>query len=161
MKKILERDELRRLARELGVRPDWHEPDEQNVGAKVYGTSFDNAGFWGYRADQSPHPDVEELHVILWRTRYDEMTDRREDVEPIAAINLATLLAWASEPDRQPPEKSEVERTEEYWRSRIACEVYAEAERLQNEQPNPVLGAALGSIVEQVAAKIGKMPADE
>lgn len=160
MKRIVERDQLRQLAQELGVRPDWHEPDEQDVGAKVYGTHLDCAGFWAYRTDQSPHPDIEELHVILWRTRYDEKTGRREDVEPIAAINLATLLAWASEPDR-PSGRSDVERTEAHWRSRIAREVYAEAERLRNEQSSPVIGAALGSVVEHVATKIGKMPAGE
>lgn len=31
MKLIQTRDELRDLAKDLGVRPDWHEPDEQEA----------------------------------------------------------------------------------------------------------------------------------
>lgn len=81
MKRITERGELQALARELGVRPDWHEPDEQDVDATVRGISFDNAGFW-----PEPSKIFEEMHVILWKGN-----------EPVAAVNLATLCAWASE----------------------------------------------------------------
>ena len=44
---INSRGALRALARELRVRHDWHEPDEQNLEAVCFGDDFDNAGFWG------------------------------------------------------------------------------------------------------------------
>lgn len=73
---------LRAIADRLGVRPDWHEPDEQAVTAEVHGTNFDNAGHW---ADNwSAGKLYEEMHVILFR-----------DGEPVGAVNLAILFAWA------------------------------------------------------------------
>ena len=81
MIRITERDELRKLARDLKVRADWHEPDEQDLDADVRGQGFDNAGFW-----PAPDKTYEELHVVLFHGG-----------KAIAAINLATLLAWASE----------------------------------------------------------------
>lgn len=81
MKRITTRDELKKLADELGVRPDWHEPDEQNVTVTAKGHSFDNAGFW-------PEPTASglmERHVVI-----------KKDGKPVAAVNLATLFAWAT-----------------------------------------------------------------
>lgn len=86
MKRINTRTELTELAKELGVRPDWHEPDEQKVTAKVtakvHGTMFDNAGFWP--AGQLTSTNLEQ-HVII-----------KQDGKPVAAVNLATLFAWAT-----------------------------------------------------------------
>lgn len=74
--------ELQQLARDLRMRHDWHEPDEQNVTAEVRGVSFDNAGFWGEaRTAGAPY---EEMHVVLSVAG-----------EPVAMVNLATLLALA------------------------------------------------------------------
>jgi hypothetical protein len=71
------------LAAHLGVSPDWHEPDEQNVAAQVRGQSFDNAGFWGTKRDSGqPH---EEMQVIFYH-----------EGRPCAVVNLATLCAWAT-----------------------------------------------------------------
>lgn len=82
-KRINSRSELVELAARLGVRADWHEPDEQDVTAETYGMSFDNAGFW---ADgRSDGKRYEEMYVEL-----------RKDGEPVAAVNLATLFAWAT-----------------------------------------------------------------
>lgn len=81
MKRIIERGELQALAKELGVRPDWHEPDEQEITAVVRGVTFDNAGFW-----PGAYLAYEEIYVTLYH-RY----------RAVAQINLATLLAWASE----------------------------------------------------------------
>lgn len=81
MKRIINRDEFRQLANELGVRTDWHEPDEQEVTAIVRGASFDNAGFW-----PQPERSFEEQHVVIYQMGH-----------AVAAINLATLCAWASE----------------------------------------------------------------
>jgi len=87
MKRITKREELVTLAAELGTRPDWHEPDEQDLTARVFGDGFDNAGFWddGGRSRYSFY-GTEELHVVLYRNE-----------TPVASVNLATLFAWAAE----------------------------------------------------------------
>lgn len=73
--------QLQELAVELGVRFDWHEPDEQEVCARVFGSSFDNAGFWGEGTDDRPHAE-------MWVRLY-------QHDEPVADVNLATLFAMA------------------------------------------------------------------
>lgn len=95
MRTITTRAELVELARELGVRADWHEPDEQNITAVVEGTHmfFDNAmppGHWfGEGAER-----YAELHVVLHRTVWEDGAERLG--RPIAVVNLATLFAWAT-----------------------------------------------------------------
>lgn len=66
-------DELKEWKAKAGVREDWHEPDEQQVTAKVEGRYFDNAGT----------PD--ELTVVLTSPSAGELK-----------VNLATLCAIAS-----------------------------------------------------------------
>lgn len=92
---LTERNELVELARELKVRSDWHEPDEQDLMAECFGFDFDNAGTWpGSEAGAAPL----EMHVVLYRaTAWSKSTGEPTDREPIAAVNLATLFAWASE----------------------------------------------------------------
>lgn len=92
--KIHDRGQLQELAARLGVRPDWHEPGEQDVTALVHGTpgDLDNAGFWGHK------PGTKELDTYgdgkqeLWVEIF-------ADGKPVAEVNLASLLAWASERD--------------------------------------------------------------
>lgn len=84
MIRIHRREQLVGLAKMLGMRRDWHEPDEQDVTAEVRGSSFDNAGHWPEDPDRGG--DYCEMYVVL----------KVED-EEVAAVNLATLLAWASE----------------------------------------------------------------
>lgn len=76
------------LSVSLGVRPDWHEPDEQYVTARVEGVSFDNAGFWPTNAKPYAAPELIEQHVIFTQNGVD-----------VACVNLATLCAWASVPN--------------------------------------------------------------
>lgn len=78
--------QLKRLARDLRVRPDWHEPDEQELTAKFHGTDFDNAGFWGtYKGELRTFRDnKQEMWIELFK-----------DGKLVAEINLATLLAMA------------------------------------------------------------------
>ncbi|MEU0398361.1 hypothetical protein ABZ208_37585 [Streptomyces sp. NPDC006208] len=87
LKRITTRAELTTLAHELGVRPDWHEPDEQDVTVKVAGKQFDNAGFWPRDGvtGMAHYDEIEELHVTLY-----------QNGQPVAAVNLATLFAWAA-----------------------------------------------------------------
>lgn len=86
IRRITSKADLLDVYRELGVRPDWHEPDEQGVTATTHGVSFDNAGFWG-KEYRSPFDGREftEQYVIL-----------HKDDAPVACVNLATLFAWAT-----------------------------------------------------------------
>jgi hypothetical protein len=79
---IKTRNELKDLANELNMQFDWHEPDEQDVTATVVGHTFDNAGFWPLTDTNAA---ILEQHVILLH-----------DGVAVAAVNLATLFAWAT-----------------------------------------------------------------
>ena len=104
METIHRREDFAAFARRMGVRPDWHEPDEQNLVARVEGASFDNAGFWPTAESGVPWRSV-ELHVVF------STAEVREGilvpVEDIATVNLATLCAWAAEPHEPPGEAAE------------------------------------------------------
>jgi hypothetical protein len=91
IKRIRTRDELIALANQLGVRPDWHEPGEQEVTAKVDGTEFDTAGNWGTseieyrrRVGQDSSTGLE-----MWVTL-------SQDGEPVGEVSLAMLFAFAT-----------------------------------------------------------------
>jgi hypothetical protein len=84
------REDLARVAEILGVRLDWHEPDEQEVTAEVRGKSFDNAGFYGVKTEAewlSRHGTDTgvEMYVRLFK-----------EGQPVADVPLATLFAWAT-----------------------------------------------------------------
>jgi hypothetical protein len=85
MERITSRARFVALAGELGVRMDWHEPDEQEVTAKVRGVSFDNAGTWPHDRNGETPREIVEMYVII-----------QQDGKDVAAVNLATLCAWAS-----------------------------------------------------------------
>jgi hypothetical protein len=85
MQRIRTRDELIALSSELGM-GICHELDEMGVTAETRGTVFDNAGGWPI--EDRPDRGVWEIHVII-----------KKDGEPVAAVNLATLFAWATEPN--------------------------------------------------------------
>lgn len=83
--RITNLSQLKFLASELGVRHDWHEPDDQNVSAEVRGGWLDNAGYWGSLSALLPvTDDQKELWVVI-----------KHNGEPVAEVNLATLLAFA------------------------------------------------------------------
>jgi len=92
MKRIIRRDQLVELAKELRVRPDWHEPDEQLVTARVQGTEFDTAmgpaHWYGTEHDGVPRA---EMYVVLYQAE-----DEGREPEAKAAVGLATLFAWAT-----------------------------------------------------------------
>jgi len=89
IKRINTRAELQALAAELGVRPDWHEPDERGVNALVSGHMLDNAGFWGQEGVGTVPSWAQEMWVTI--------TVKADGVEPygVAEVNLAMLLAWS------------------------------------------------------------------
>ena len=92
MEHIDNKSELQALAKQLGVRPDWHEPDEQGVDVVMKGTKFDNAGFWGETGiasrqeliDQGYAPSQLEKWVVI-----------KKHGKPVAEVNLATLFSLA------------------------------------------------------------------
>lgn len=86
MKRIITRSDFVALAKELGVRDDWHEPDEQGVEVQVRGMSFDNAGTW---------PHVKDGHIVP-REIVEKYLIIRQHGEDKATVNLTTLCAWAS-----------------------------------------------------------------
>lgn len=83
-------EELAVFANEHNLRHDWHEPDEQGIGAFVAGTVLDNA----MGSHEPRYDNGGELNVIIvgW--------DKNELLRPVAVVNLASLLAWASQPHR-------------------------------------------------------------
>lgn len=88
--RITTRQQLKDLAQQLGVRNDWHEPDNHDVDVILHGTSFDNAGFWGdearddYIAGKIAKTSIERSIVIV------------KEGERVGEVNLATLFAWAT-----------------------------------------------------------------
>jgi hypothetical protein len=107
MKRINTRAELKALAAELGVRPDWHEPDERGVNALVSGHMLDNAGFWGEGGTGSVPSWAQELWVTI--------TVKSEGVEPhgVAEVNLAMLLAWSCGYEEEPRRVTRITVSEE------------------------------------------------
>jgi len=81
--------DLELLAEELGVRSDWHEPDEQGLTLDFNGKSFGNDGVWGHKVAIAP--DSLEQYITI-----------RKNDQPIAELNMATLLSWASNHDMKP-----------------------------------------------------------
>jgi hypothetical protein len=99
LERIIDRNRFVEFARERGVRPDWHEPDEQDLTARVegYPLNFDNAGTWpDQRGAFGRDPrEIIELHVIFSDLEIDSAGVRRRGPD-LAAVNLADLCAWAS-----------------------------------------------------------------
>lgn len=90
MKRINNARELRTVADELGVRSDWHEPDEQDVDVRIEGEHFDNAGAW-------PEGSLKGGYTGNWRGEYCVVLT--QDGKDVAVVNLASLLAMASYPE--------------------------------------------------------------
>lgn len=80
VEKINSRAQMASLAQDLGVRVDWHEPDEQGVSARVVGNHLDNA-----MGSEAGHLNCGEYNVVI-----------SKDGQDVAVVNLATLLALAS-----------------------------------------------------------------
>lgn len=141
MRRISTRAQLIELAKELKTRPDWHEPDEQELTAQVKGFNFDNAGFW---PEDEQHaytaPEIIEQHVILYQ----------ED-RPVAAVNLATLFAWATGHEAPPPAKQS--------NLDLAAKVQRFGDRVASaarEQPG-LPGEVVADITQRVTGEIVKM----
>jgi hypothetical protein len=78
------RMKLQAFAQRYGLRPDWHEPDEQGVTATVVGRSLDNAhGDHGWKHKGK---EMEKLIVL------------KVDGKEVMRVNLATVLALATNP---------------------------------------------------------------
>lgn len=80
---IQTRAQLIALQQEMLVGPDWHEPDQVDIDAIVGGRDLDNA--YTSPVPEFVHTDAEPLYVVL-----------RHRKTPVAYVNLAMLLAWAT-----------------------------------------------------------------
>ena len=89
---VYKRKGLRSLAKQLGVRKDWHEPDEQQVTVEVRGNRFDNAGCWG-REDEARQ--LAQSVQNRWNPNVEMYVIVSKNDQPIAEVNLADLFAWA------------------------------------------------------------------
>ena len=83
-------EELAAFADERGCRLSWHEPDEQGLSHVVLdGSILDNAYGSSQSTDYLRFANADDQRRVI-------MNDR----EPLAVINGADLLAWASKPYR-------------------------------------------------------------
>lgn len=95
---IASKADLEAFANRHGLRPDWHEPDEQGVTARVAGITLDNAfGARGHDieadfGDASRFSDLWEGHELRVVLRVEGQDGGTEEE---AVINLASLLGWA------------------------------------------------------------------
>ena len=87
--RIDSQDKLLQLQSMLGVSNDWHEPDSQHVTATMHGESFDNAGFWGSDFQERYRDTLDAPSTEMYITIH-------KDGQPVAEINLATLIALAA-----------------------------------------------------------------
>ena len=90
---IQTKEELQLLALYLGVRDDWHEPDEQDLTVEIHGTEFDNAGFWGSREVKLQEKD--NFYSKGYKPMLEIWVTICKGGKPIAEVNMATLLAFA------------------------------------------------------------------
>ena len=74
-----------------GLRRDWHEPDEQDIEATIFGTQLDNASGNTIRA-QAIDGGYQEFVVEVAHRPGD-----REATDDALRVNVADLLAIASE----------------------------------------------------------------
>jgi hypothetical protein len=81
-------EQLQEVAAQLGVRPDWHEPDEQKVTARFRGRIFDNAGHWPRSRNHDVCPIPSQI--------VEQYIELIQDGTVVAQVNLATLFAMAA-----------------------------------------------------------------
>lgn len=84
IKSIESPEDLANLAGDLGVRSDWHEPDEQEVGAWIRGRHLDNA-MGSTMRDIGEDNSSGEYNIVITKAG-----------QPVAVVNLATLLGWGA-----------------------------------------------------------------
>ena len=92
--------ELALFARQHGLLTDWHEPDEQDIDARIRGGHLDNA--MGTTLDDIGENNFAgEYQVILTEHThkyvYEDGVEKRVLGKDLAVINLATLLSWAAQ----------------------------------------------------------------
>ena len=105
--------DMKKLSKKLGVREDWHEPDESGVEAVVRGKTFDNAGFWGSAFEKSNAKSDTKCAC-------EKYVQIRQYGEPVAEVNLATLCAIAAGTmDEDLDEKLEKIKLRRWYRGEI------------------------------------------
>lgn len=147
MKRITTLAELLALKRELGVRDDWHEPDEQGVTVEVHGSSFDNAGTWPWYDDSGHKHRSCEVYV--------EVRREVDNVErAVATVNLATLFSWATGYER----RGDVDTDD--VRAAVFDTLDSFAEELRNSPGARSLGVVVAAVVEEAAVRVSRAVGD-
>lgn len=90
--RINTREQLIQLRDALGVRLDWHEPDEQGVSVCIEGREFDNA----CGAELPGDPSFDREHGPIEMQAYVYQND-----DLVAVVNLADLFAFATQEDHK------------------------------------------------------------
>jgi hypothetical protein len=78
------RDKIRAFAQAHQIRPNWHEPDEQEVKAEVVGNHLDNAG-------------GDDVYDDAIEQGWQEFVVRLSGPHGSIDVNLASLLAIAAQ----------------------------------------------------------------
>ncbi|GAB3943816.1 hypothetical protein GCM10029976_066990 [Kribbella albertanoniae] len=106
MQLINDRSEYAQFTDEHLTSTDWQHAAESYLDARVEGRAFTAHGHWP-RAVQRTLKQPLEQHVIFSRIIRDEFTGAVMVATDIAAVNLATLCAWAAEPPQNQTAQSD------------------------------------------------------
>lgn len=99
---IKDKADLQRFAQENEVAPNWHEPDQSGVGARIIGAHFDNAMGSTTRHEGE---DFGEFNVVL------TVEDEQARSVDVAVVNLATLFSIAAMPQQDIQQASDEDAT--------------------------------------------------
>ena len=98
MKDIRTQEELADLADELGLRMDWHEPDEQEISVR-FEEGYGDRGF-----DNAMGTSIVPEEVDPWQfdadRRWEHCIVIQKAGEDIAVVNLAQVFHWATRSTR-------------------------------------------------------------
>ncbi|QNE18153.1 hypothetical protein F1D05_09940 [Kribbella qitaiheensis] len=96
MQLITDRSEFTQFTEDNLSSTDWQHAAESYLDARVEGRAFTAHGHWPRESQRTLKQPLEQ-HVILSRVIRDNFTGAVMVSTDIAAVNLATLFAWAAE----------------------------------------------------------------
>lgn len=96
MQLITDRSEFTRFTDDNLSSTDWQHAAESYLDARVEGRAFAAQGDWPRGVERGLNQPLEQ-HVIFSRVIRDQFTGAVMVSTDVAAVNLATLCAWAAE----------------------------------------------------------------
>jgi hypothetical protein len=96
MQPITDRSEFTRFTDDNLSSSDWQHAAECCLDARVEGRAFTAQGHWPREVQRGLNQPLEQ-HVIFSRVIRDQLTGAVMVSTDVAAVNLATLCAWAAE----------------------------------------------------------------